>query len=156
MADSDRDLIDLLIDRLNDGVSGVIFDRDVIDTDRPDSWGAVELVDCDEEWADGKCIDQVNTCDLWVCVSDRGSGIKREVQAVLDAFGAQYELGWRFVSRNWHYNLEKVVWRWSVTLWGPLELDDGDPEETEGDAEPEEAGETEETEDPEASEDGNS
>ena len=127
----ERDLIDVLIDSLNDGVDGVIFDRDVLDTDRPDDWGAVEMTgDNGAEWADGRLIDQTVTLDLWVCVSERGSRIRTDVQDVLIAFAQDHEIGFKFVSRNYLYDLNKVMWRWSVTVWGPLELpEDADPEE---------------------------
>ena len=39
----ERDLIDELIDALNDGVDQITFDRDVLDTNRPEDWAAVEL-----------------------------------------------------------------------------------------------------------------
>ena len=45
-----------------DGVDGITFDRDVLDTNRPGDWGAVELSGQDDsEWADGQLIDQVLT-----------------------------------------------------------------------------------------------
>ena len=117
----ERDLIDTLIDELNDGVDGVTFDRDALDTNRPDDWAAVELIGQDgSEWADGQLIDQVLTVDIWVSVSERGSRIRDEVQAVLQAFGQDHEIGWKLTARNYLYNLNKVVWRWTVTLWGPI------------------------------------
>ena len=80
----ERDLIDQLIDDLNDGVTGVIFDRDLIDTNRPGDWGAVFLGgEDDAEWADGHMVDQNLAIRVWAVVSDRGSGVKRQVQAVL-------------------------------------------------------------------------
>lgn len=134
----ERDLIDLLIDDLNDGVDGVTFDRDVLDTDRPDDWGAVEMTgDNAGEWADGKLIDQTVTLDIWVCVSERGSRIRTEVQDVLQAFADNHEIGWKFVSRNYLYDLDKVMWRWTVTLWGPIEMP-ADSTGTDAAAEPEE------------------
>ena len=136
----ERDLIDVLIDSLNDGVDGVIFDRDVLDTDRPDDWGAVEMTgDNGAEWADGRLIDQTVTLDLWVCVSERGSRIRTDVQDVLIAFAQDHEIGFKFVSRNYLYDLNKVMWRWSVTVWGPLEL----PAETEPEEDPEDEPEAE-------------
>lgn len=128
------DLIDALIDDLNDGVEDVTFDRDVLDTNRPDDWAAVELTGQDDaEWADGTMVDQVLTADIWVCVSSRGSGVKRQVQAVLKDFCLERQAGWRLVSRNWLYDLEKVIWRWQITIDGPLadedELPFTDPEE---------------------------
>ena len=129
--DEEWDLIDQLIADLNDGVDGVIFDRDVLETNRPDDWGAVEMTgDGGAEWADGKLIDQTVALDIWVCVSERGSRIRTEVQDVLQAFADDHEIGWKFLSRNYLYDLDKVMWRWTVTLWGPIELtDEDDPEE---------------------------
>ena len=115
---SEKDLIDLLIDALNDGVPGINFDRDVLDTNRPEDWAAVELTGSEDEWADGKMVDQVLKCDIWVCVDDRGSGIRDEVQAVLAAFAEQWQMGWSFLARNYLYDLNKVIWKWSATLWG--------------------------------------
>ena len=140
---SEHDLIDQLIDQLNDGVPDVTFERDVLETDRPDDWGAVELTgEDDSEWADGTMIDQVLAVDVWVCVTGRGSRIKRKVQAVLRAFGTENAAGWKLISRNYIYDLDKVIWRWRVTVWAPLDDDEGemdwpdpDPEET-----PEEGG----------------
>ena len=147
-----QDLIDELIDCLNDGVDGVIFDRDVLDTNRPEDWAAVELTGQDDsEWADGQLIDQVLTADIWVCLSGRGSGIKREVQAVLREFGKTHDIGWMLKSRNYLYDLDKVMWRWVVTLYAPLytepEEDPEEPEDTETD--PFEETEAEPEEDPE-------
>ena len=135
----ERDQIDLLIDALNDGVHGVTFDRDVLDTNRPEDWAAVELTGQDGgEWADGKMIDQTLTLDIWVCISGRGSRIRNEVQAVLEDFADAHEIGWLLISRNYLYDLNKVMWRWRVTMWGPIEIEDEpeeDPEE-EPEAEP--------------------
>ena len=136
------DLIDTLIDALNDGVNGVTFDRDVLDTNRPEDWAAVELSGEDgAEWADGNLIDQALNVDVWVCVSDRGSWPKRQVQAVLKAFCAEIQAGWRFVARAYLYDLDKVMWHWTVSIDGPLadELDElpfTDPEEDPEDEDP--------------------
>lgn len=120
----ERDLIDDLIDDLNDGVDGITFDRDVLDTNRPGDWGAVELSGQDDsEWADGQLIDQVLTVDVWVCLSDRGSWPKRQVQSVLKAFCAEIQAGWRFVNRAWLYDLDKAMWHWIVTIDGPLAME---------------------------------
>ena len=48
------DLIDTLIDALNAGVTDVTFSRDVLETNRPEAWGAVELTGDDNcDWGDG-------------------------------------------------------------------------------------------------------
>ena len=130
----ERDLIDELIDALNDGVDQITFDRDVLDTNRPEDWAAVELSGQeDAEWADGQLIDQALSVDIWVCVSDRGSWPKRQVQAVLKAFCPPRLAGWRLVSRAYLYDLDKVMWRWTVSIDGPLAAD---PEEEEEDLDP--------------------
>ena len=132
--DTERDLIDQLIDDLNDGVNGVTFDRDVLDTDRPDDWGAVELSgDAYEEWADGVMVDQELSADIWVCVSERGSRVKRAVQAVLRQYARNHEAGWRFVRRAYLYDLDKVLWQWTVNIIGPLAADEEDEDETPSD-----------------------
>lgn len=124
----ERDLIDQLIDDLNDGVTGVIFDRDLIDTNRPGNWGSVFLAGQDDaDWADGHLIDQVLAVDVWAIVSDRGSGVKRAVQAVLKQFCEDHGIGWRFMSRTYAADLDKFEWRWSLSVDGPL-LDAADPE----------------------------
>ena len=131
----EHDLIDQLIDQLNDGVPDVTFERDVLETDRPDDWGAVELTgEDDSEWADGTMTDQVLAVDVWVCISGKGSRIKRKVQAVLKSFCEEYDGGWKLISRNYIYDLDKVVWRWRVSMWAPLEEDEEeDPQDPETD-----------------------
>lgn len=131
------DLIDELIDEMNAGVDGITFERDVLETNRPDDWGAIELVGQDDgEWADGRMIDQTLTVDIWVCLSDRGSGVREAVQKVLRSFGNLYAIHWRLVSRNYLYDLDKVIWRWTVNIEQPIaeipeddELPFTDPEE---------------------------
>lgn len=126
----ERDRIDDLIDALNDGVDGITFDRDVLDTNRPDDWGAVELTgEDDADWADGTMIDQALTADIWICVSDRGSWPKRSVQRVLKEFCPEIVAGWRFVNRAYLYDLDKVMWHWTVSIDGPLAPEDPEDEE---------------------------
>lgn len=123
----ERDLIDQLIDDLNDGVPGVIFDRDLIDTNRPGDWGAVFLGgEDDAEWADGHMVDQDLVIRVWAVVSDRGSGVKRQVQAVLKTFCDTWRTGWRFVSRTYASDLEKFEWCWEISVEGPLAEEVGD------------------------------
>ena len=154
-----RDLIDKLIDWLNDGVDQITFDRDVLEVNRPEDWGAVELVGQEDgEWADGRMIDQTLTAEIWVCLSDRGSQIREDVQQVLRSFGDLYDISWKLVRRNYLYDLDKVIWQWTVVIEEPLDEwpedeEDEDPEEdpdegddTEPEEEPEEEPETEWTE----------
>ena len=128
------DLIDDLINALNDGVPDVTFERDVLETNRPDDWGAVELTgEGESEYGDGNEIDQTLNIDIWVCVSNRGSRIKRKVQAVLRSFCRENEGGWKLAGRSYIYDLDKVIWRWTVNVWAPLADDDPDEETQEDD-----------------------
>ena len=126
----DRDLIDDLIDALNAGVTDVTFSRDVLETNRPDAWGAVELTgDDNADWGDGTLTDQEVAADLWVCTPDRGSRVKRRVQAVLRAFSSEHDMGWRLKRRNWLYDLDKVMWQWTLWLYCPLGEEPADENE---------------------------
>lgn len=128
-----RDLIDQLIDDLNDGVHGILgvtFERDVLDTDRPEDWGAVELSGQDDsEYADGHLVEQVLTVDVWVCLTGRGTRLKRAVQKTLAEFCDAHDGGWTLKARNYLYDLDKVMWHWQVFLFGPLGDDEEDGEE---------------------------
>lgn len=146
-----RDLIDQLIDALNDGVEGITFDRDVLDTNRPEDWGAVEMTgQAGAEYADGRMIDQIVKCDLWVCTSDRGASVRDDVQKTLIQFNQDHDIAFRFDARNYLYDLDKVMYKWVVHLWGPvtdaLWPGDGADEADEAE-EPEEPGEDETDED---------
>ena len=141
------DLIDTLIDALNAGVTDVTFSRDVLETNRPEAWGAVELTGDDNcDWGDGSMVDQEVSADLWVCTPDRGSQLKRRVQKVLKEFAAAYDIGWRFKTRNYLYDLDKVMYRWILCLYCPL---GEDPEDEDEPAVPAAESEAETLEDPE-------
>ena len=121
------DLIDTLIDALNAGGTDVTFSRDVLETNRPEAWGAVELTgDDNPDWGDGSMVDQEVCADLWVCTPDRGSQIKRRVQKVLKEFAAEYDIGWRFKRRNYLYDLDKVMYQWTLWMFCPLGEDPED------------------------------
>ena len=110
------DAIDDLIAALNEAVGDVLtFERDVLDVERPEDWGAVELVDVVNEYADGKIIDQMYIVDIWASVSDRSSQWLREIESVLASFGDQ--LRYSLTERAYLHDLKKVMWRWRGELW---------------------------------------
>lgn len=130
------DAIDDLIAALNDAVGDVLtFERDVLDVERPEDWGAVELVDTVNEYADGRIIDQMYIVDIWASVSDRSSQWLREIESVLASFGDK--LRYSLTERAYLHDLKKVMWRWRGELWSlaaePVPEDDElpftDPEE---------------------------
>ena len=130
------DAIDDLIAALNDAVGDLVtFERDVLDVERPEDWGAVELVDTVNEYADGRIIDQMYIVDIWASVSDRSSQWLREIESVLASFGDK--LRYSLTERAYLHDLKKVMWRWRGELWSlaaePVPEDDElpftDPEE---------------------------
>ena len=128
------DAIDDLIAALNDAVGDVLtFERDVLDVERPEDWGAVELVDTVNEYADGRIIDQMYIVDIWASVGDRSSQWLREIESVLAGFGDK--LRYSLTERAYLHDLKKVLWRWRGELWSlaaepvPDELPFTDPEE---------------------------
>ena len=111
------DAIDGLIADLNAVTvpEGLAFERDVLDVDRPEDWGAVEMTGVDNEYADGKIIDQVYQLDIWAAVSDRSSEWLQRIEAVLAGRGDK--LQYRLHERAYLHDLHKVLWRWKATLW---------------------------------------
>lgn len=110
------DAIDDLIAKLNAAMGDELtFERDVLDVDRPEDWGAVEMIDAENEWADGRIIDQCILLDIWACVGDRGSDWLRRIEAVLGSCGGS--LSYHLHERAYLHDLKKVLWRWKATLW---------------------------------------
>lgn len=116
------DRVDQLIDILNRDVSGVVFDRDAIDVDRPEDWGAVELrPDAKQQWADGHLVGEAHRLDVYLCVSDREADWAEKVNSAFLAFDDEVDdIGWQLADRGYLPELDRILWRWSVTLFGPL------------------------------------
>ena len=120
------DPIDALIARLNEATaeSGLVFERDALDIERPEDWGAVEMTGTRDEWADGKIIDRTWILDIWAGVSDRGTEWLAAVENVLRAYGDR--LWYRLQDRGYLHDVKKVLWNWRVELdWVPEADADG-------------------------------
>ncbi len=110
------DAIDDLIAALNAAMGDALtFERDVLDVDRREDWGAVELTNVINEYADGRIIDQVYLIDIWAGVSDRESGWLQRIEAVLAGYGDR--LSYTLHERAYLHDLKKVLWRWKGELW---------------------------------------
>lgn len=112
----EADTIDTLIARLNAATaeSGLVFEKDALDIERPEDWGAVELVNTKDEWADGKIIDRTYVLDVWAAVSDRGSDWLGKVEQVFLEYG---DLIWyRLAERGYLHDVKKSLWRWRVEI----------------------------------------
>ncbi len=134
------DKIDALIDALNENVPEVAWVRDALETDTPESWGAVELTGGDTFDADGHAIDTFYQVSVWMCATDRSTDFLEDVNSVLIAFQDEYWAKWSLPQRSYLYDIEKAAWRWNVHIPGPLALPDEDEDDTE------EADDTEDTE----------
>lgn len=121
------DWIDRLIDILNGVMDGdVSFDRDATDVDRPDNWGAVELRgEAETVWADDQPIDSIWTADVYLCVTDRESGWITRVGEALRLFDAETPCTWSMPERGYLPELDRILWRWQVRIYGPLEMPEG-------------------------------
>jgi hypothetical protein len=110
------DAIDHLIALLNQEMGDdLTFERDVLDVDRPEDWGAVELTNVVNEYADGHIVDQVYIVDIWAGVSDRESGWLERIEGVLKSYGGH--LGYWLKERAYLHDLQKVMWHWECQLW---------------------------------------
>lgn len=110
------DAIDDLVAALNAATGGALtFERDVLDVDRPEDWGAVELTGTSDEWADGQIIDQCLRLDIWAAVGSRSVTWKRVIETVLRGYGDR--LVYRFRERGYLHDLHKVLWRWEAWIW---------------------------------------
>ena len=109
------DAIDGLISALNAATGGSLtFERDVLDVDRPEDWGAVEMTGTENEWADGEIIDQVYKLDIWAAVGDRSA----EWRAVIEDVLREQKAAYRLKERGYLHDLNKVLWKWEAQLWG--------------------------------------
>lgn len=154
-----RDKIDVLIDALNAAVPTIPYARDAMDLDTPEDWGAVELNGGDGFDADGITIDMEYRANVWTVTEDRGTEVMFLVQDVLQAFQERwFGFRWQFPERIWLNEINRVAWKWTVRIPGPLDTETdtedeaedpaGDEAETpaDGEADPaaeENAGETE-------------
>ena len=121
------DIIDELLDALNDGTE-VVFDRDAMDVNRPEDWGAVELTgESGSDWADGGMTEQESEISVWLCCRQKDLTPKGQVQAVLHDFCRPRVGRWRLQGRNWLPDLDRVLYEWKVYLCGPA-VPDTEPE----------------------------
>lgn len=112
----ETDNIDGLINRLNAATAadGLVFERDALDIERPEDWGAVELVNTRDEYADGKIIDRTYVLDIWAAVSDRGSDWLAKIETVFNSYGDR--IWWRLKDRGYLHDVKKAAWNWRVEL----------------------------------------
>ena len=120
------DRVDQLIDILNREITQVSFDRDAIDVDRPEEWGAVELRRSAGQWADGHLVDESYRADVFLCVNDRESDWAEKMNSAFRCFDDEVEdLGWTLSDRTYLPELDRLLWKWAVVIYGPLAVPEG-------------------------------
>ena len=120
------DRIEMMIDRLSAGMPGVIWERDAADVLRPEDWGAVELRSgADTQWADGQPTDEATGIDVYLCVSDREADWRDTINEILRGYDDEVAwITWTLSDREWMPEIQKVLWRWRVTLYEPILTDE--------------------------------
>lgn len=131
------DRIDQIIDALNQAIPAVPFGRDAMEDDTPEDWGAVELAGADHVIADGRVIDTDWRVNVWMCVSERETGLEADVGEVLAGLADEWYSRWECSDRAYLYDIDKVMWHWVITVPDPLEIPGTEPEpEPEPDPDP--------------------
>ena len=126
------DRIDQIIDALNQAIPEVPFGRDAMEDDTPEDWGAVELAGADHVIADGHIIDTDWRVNVWMCVSERETGLEADVGEVLAGLADEWYSRWECSERSYLYDIDKVMWHWVITVPDPLEI----PEDPDADPDP--------------------
>lgn len=112
-------IIDRLVDRLNE-IEGLAFAKDAWENKAPDDYGVVELAgQAEAVWADDEMAEQAYFLTVTIYVRDGDEGWLDAVQAALSEFDLVYSLP----RREYLYDINKVQWRWTATLYGALEAD---------------------------------
>lgn len=118
------DRIDQMLDMLGDDIPEIIWEREAADVARPEDWGAVELrSEPDAQWADGQATDRIWSMDLYLATGDQGSQWAERVDNVLRRFDEEAEwITWEMAERSWQPNIQKVLWRWRIRLYGEISM----------------------------------
>lgn len=122
------DKIDKLIQLLHEE-TGLPFDRDAMNVDRMEEWGAVELrSESAGMWADGHLIDEKWMIEIYCVVDSRESWYIGQVNDALERFAEEVDdIGWRMPERGFLPEIDRVAWKWQAAIFGEMEI----PEETE-------------------------
>ena len=109
-------LVDELVTALN-GIDGIAFARDAWENVAPENYGVVELTgQTDAVWADGHMIEQSYAGRVTIYVTGGEDHWLNAVQEKLD----EADIPYRFPTRTYEYDINKVSWQWDITLYGQL------------------------------------
>ena len=116
-----------MINLLSEEMPGVVWERDAADVLRPEDWGAVELRSgADTQWADGQPTDEATGIDVYLCVSDREADWRDAVDEILRTYDDRVAwITWSLADRAWMPEIQKVLWRWRVILYEPVNTGEG-------------------------------
>lgn len=118
--------IDQLVTALSTGTA-IPFARDAWDSKAPDEYGVVLFNGQNQAvWADDIMVDQAHQVLVVVYVNGASDTIQTTVQSILEAQDTSY----RLESREYFWDIDRVEWRWTAWIYGPIEETAPDPEPT--------------------------
>lgn len=124
------DRIEELIRRLETALPDYTWDRDALDMERGDKYGAVELSGIAATlWADDQPVERAWTIQIWMAMEGSGLESVETVEAVLEAFDSEVApIVWDMPQRGYYQDIGKLLWNWRVTLYGPPVTEDAEPD----------------------------
>lgn len=113
--------IDQLTTALTAG-TGIQFARDAWEDKAPDEYGVVLFNGQNKAvWADDVMVDQAHQIVIVAYKTGASDAIQTAVQDVLEA----QDLSYRLEGREYFWDIDRVEWRWTAWLYGPVEVEDG-------------------------------
>lgn len=120
-------IVDELITQLN--TVGVDFAEDAWREQAPDEYGVVSQRNINSlQWADGHIVNESHNLDVYLYVNPGSSGWWRTVTEKLEEIGDDLLLSYTMPERSYLYDIDKVMWHWTVIRYGPDEWTEETPE----------------------------
>lgn len=123
MPTTNYDAVDQLVEKLNE-IGGIEFTRDAWENKAPEQYGVVELGgESRQLWADGRLLDSMWTVIITAYVNGDDDTWPAAVQEKLEELEADGLLDLTHtISREYDYGINKVMWKWTAYLAGPLAM----------------------------------
>lgn len=120
MATIKVDAVDMIVDKLNE-LDGIEFTRDAWENAAPDQYGVVEVNgQIGSTYGDGNLLDERWQITITAYVNGDDDGWPYRIREKLEELEAELDTSLTTSGREYAYDINKVVWRWTLRLWGPL------------------------------------
>lgn len=111
--------IDALVSAL-ETATGIAFARDAWEDKAPDEYGVVLYAgQTDALWADDVMEVQRHAVSIYAYVSGSRDSVLESVQDVLE----DQDMTYRFEAREYLWDIDRVSWRWTAWIDGPVEIE---------------------------------